>query len=815
MWQMKENFKHMKKYIYILLCLFCVVNISAQIDFSGAVYSVKSGNWSDPTLWSGGQVPSASNDVRIMDNHSVYIDIQGSVSEERVTLCRHLKIKQTARLSMGHDTGNFAKDLVINGSIECQGTFSAGRLQPGSTGDGSLYKYNSRIYMNLQDATTYITGKGYFHPGTLNIYSASGEKDVLIDLYNLVTDENFVVKSDARVTVTTDRYSYINVKGTLGVTGSTYQWSSATAKADLHVNGLIVCNDISLFTKNTTIGEGSSISINDGGSIYTQMINNGNLNKKSEAAGFNLTIAQNGLFRLGEGVNFTNLTLDNPNLTLVNNGEVRSHYSETLTSSSQITNLVNQYKPSVNTEKEKLRDIFGASHIAGWYHFTDKPFMTEGLDYYEEFGSSAIKTTLSAINGKMNSAYPFNHSWSNVNRVVELLNVPEIQDLYSRSNIKTHTFWVTSKNKGDYKDGPDFQHASYEDEEQQYYELTAKLLQDYGHLDKTFVYQNWEGDWMLRGQGVLWEKDPSLIPDDVEWNIAGMARMFRARQRGTERARYEFPDAKAKVLHGIELNKLWMKDNSGNRLTMMDNNTPCLAADVIPHCRIDLASWSAYDGGWENNDYPFPSSMWSGLEMIKYYTTGTGEYGDMPVQVGEFAINENAPYTSHSRSQIRTKYDKLCGLALAMDLPYFYLWNLYCSGQQGAPDGFTWQKGVEYETAFLYEWMDGKWLIEPDGTWGHAAEFLMEQFDTTTNVRNENLKLNELFTYPNPAKSEVRIEGVSEITGVDILDETGRLVKHKDVVIGNKIDVSDIPSGYYILKIKSKEKVFIAKLIKN
>ncbi|MBK3516209.1 T9SS type A sorting domain-containing protein [Carboxylicivirga marina] len=804
----------MKKILYIIIGLFCALNISAQIDFSGAIYSVKSGNWSDPSLWSTGRVPTGSDDVRIENNHSVYIDVQGSVSGERVVLCRHLKVKQTARLSIGHNTDNFAKDLVINGSIECQGTFSAGRVQPGSSGDGSLYTYNSRIYLNLQDATTYITGKGYFHPQTLNIFSDSGEKNVMIDLYNLVTDENLVVKSDDRVTVTTYRYSYINVKGTLGLTGSTYQWSSVSGKADLQVNGLIVCKDLSLFTKNTTAGESSSITINDGGSIYTQMINNGNLNKKAEAAGFTLNIQENGLLRLGEGVNFTNLTLDNPNFSLQNNGEVRYHYSETLTPASEIVNLVNQYKPSVNNEKAKLRDIFGASHIAGWYHFTDKPFMTEGLDYYEEFGSTAIKTTLSAINGKMSSAYPFNHSWSNVNRVVELLDVPEIKDLYSRSNIKTHTFWVTSKNKGDYKDGPDFQHASYVDEEQQWYELTAKLLENYGHLDKTFVYQNWEGDWMLRGQGVLWEKDPTLIPDDVEWTIAGMARMFRARQRGTERARNEFPDATARVMHGIEFNKLWMKDDNGNRLTMMDNNTPCLAADVIPHCRIDLASWSAYDGGWENNDYPFPSAMWTGLEMVNYYTTETGQYGDLSVQIGEFAINENAPFSSHSRSQIRTKYDKLCGLALAMDLPYFYLWNLYCSGQQGAPDGFTWQKGVEYETDFLYEWMDGKWLIEPDGSWGHAAEFLMEQFDTTTNVINfEPDKLSYQIT-PNPVSDLAKVNGLKNAS-LSIYSLRGQLIESYTNYNSELIDLSRLPVGTYVMRVTDGQKSAVLKFIKQ
>ena len=254
-------------------------------------------------------------------------------------------------------------------------------------------------------------------------------------------------------------------------------------------------------------------------------------------------------------------------------------------------------------------------------------------------------------------------------------------------------------------------------------------------MDKTFVYQNWEGDWMLRGQGVLWEKTPSLIPDDVEWDIEGMARMFRARQRGTERARNEHLSATAKVFHGIEFNKLWWNDN-GTRKTMMDSDIPCVIADVASKTRLDLTSWSAYDGGWTNSGNPHGHAMWKGLEMARYFTTETGDLSSsFPVQIGEFAINENPPYNgNNTQSVIENRYGRYIGVALGLGIPNFYLWNLYCSGQQGGPNGFTWEKGVEYEADFLYDWMDGKWLLEPDGTWGYAAEFLMEQWNNTLSL---------------------------------------------------------------------------------
>ena len=116
-----------------------------QIDFSSAVSTISSGNWSNPGIWSSGIVPDASTDVIIDDNHTVYIDIQGANSGAIVDLCRNINIKESAVLRMGHDTPNFAKDLRINGSILCNGTFSAGRNQPGNSGDGLIYNFNSRI----------------------------------------------------------------------------------------------------------------------------------------------------------------------------------------------------------------------------------------------------------------------------------------------------------------------------------------------------------------------------------------------------------------------------------------------------------------------------------------------------------------------------------------------------------------------------------------------------------------------------------------------------------------------------------------------
>ncbi len=805
-----------RKLVLTILCFYLAVSKSycqlplvsdQQIDFTNAVSTVSSGDWSNPFIWSNGIVPDASTDVIINDNHIIYIDVQGATSGAIVDLCRNINIKESAVLRMGHDTPNYAKDLRINGSILCNGTFSSGRNQPGNSGDGSIYNFNSRIFLRLLENDTYISGSGFFNPLSLNVSSPVANRNLIIDHYNIVIDNNFAIKSNNRVNATIKYYSYVHVKGSLGLTGSTFQFSSPTAKADLTIEGIVVADNVSLFTKNPTPGDSSSLTIAEKGSLFVKSINGGDLNVTSESGGFNLNIENNGLFRLGEGIDFNNLTQGNSNFTYNNNGELREHYSNTSMTKAQINAAIDAYDPNLGVDVSQIQDIFGASHIAGWYNFTDRPYLLEGLDYYQNFGATSIKTTLTAINGKMFSAYPFNHTWPNFQTIEQVAQHEMVDSLFQRTHIKTHTFWTTTKNKGDWKEGPDFLHDSYINEEQQFFDLTTHLLQTYGAMDKTFVYQNWEGDWMLRGTGNNWEQNPALIPDNIEWDIEGMARLFRARQRGTERAREQFPNATAKVYHGIEFNKLWWNDN-GTYMTMMDNDTPSVIADVVSKSRIDLSSWSAYDGGWKNSANPHGHAMWRGLQIARYFTTETGALPfSFPVQIGEFAINENPPYNfNNTENVIRERYGRYIGVALGLDIPNFYLWNLYCSGQQGGPEGFEWEKGVQYDEAFLYQWMDGKWLLEPDGSWGHAANFLMEQWVNTLSSEDEYLE-KSIKIFPNPVNKYIEIKNLNVFAVLTLMDLKGRIIKQINYHPNSQINIEHLEKGTYLLNINANEEL--------
>ena len=111
---MKQLFTQKKTIVSLILFLvfnnsFAQLSIvsNQNIDFSTAVTTIKSGNWSDTTVWSNGQVPNANTDVIINNNHTVYIDIQGSVSDQIIFyyfLEKGWKVEQTLMLEHAQHT---------------------------------------------------------------------------------------------------------------------------------------------------------------------------------------------------------------------------------------------------------------------------------------------------------------------------------------------------------------------------------------------------------------------------------------------------------------------------------------------------------------------------------------------------------------------------------------------------------------------------------------------------------------------------------------------------------------------------------------
>lgn len=77
---------------------------------------------------------------------------------------------------------------------------------------------------------------------------------------------------------------------------------------------------------------------------------------------------------------------------------------------------------------------------------------------------------------------------------------------------------------------------------------------------------------------------------------------------------------------------------------------------------------------------------------------------------------------------------------------------------------------------------------------------------------------NENFIYPNPITSAFTIQKTGntyDAVQYEIMDYSGRLLKTGSATTNTSIDISDIQPGNYILRVKSQDKEFHQKIIKN
>lgn len=136
-------------------------------------------------------------------------------------------------------------------------------------------------------------------------------------------------------------------------------------------------------------------------------------------------------------------------------------------------------------------------------------------------------------------------------------------------------------------------------------------------------------------------------------------------------------------------------------------------------------------------------------------------------------------------------------LSTSIDNPKLGEWEKY---------EFTYEETVnrELDLYFLF-WTDNKASILFDEVYFYD--------DSTTGVNPENTG-NLLNIYPNPA-SDYTIINAAEVTFIEIYDITGKNILNTVPTTDNKIDISHLSKGTYLVSLHTKGKVSTSKLIKK
>lgn len=80
----------------------------------------------------------------------------------------------------------------------------------------------------------------------------------------------------------------------------------------------------------------------------------------------------------------------------------------------------------------------------------------------------------------------------------------------------------------------------------------------------------------------------------------------------------------------------------------------------------------------------------------------------------------------------------------------------------------------------------------------------------TINSNNEDLKIQ---LYPNPAVEEIFIDGIEDNAELTIMNELGKTVYNNTINKFNRIDISALMEGIYMVKIKEGDKTVTRKLV--
>jgi hypothetical protein len=369
-----------------------------------------------------------------------------------------------------------------------------------------------------------------------------------------------------------------------------------------------------------------------------------------------------------------------------------------LTSSAESANaevrrLIEAHRPSRRTDTPPpYRDVFGTTLVDGKYFLTSKPNLIEGAEKMLELGTRVGKFWFEP--GRAARDNPWNSDW----RVMATLrDLAASSYWHSVFRLPFTTLILIAHSPNERGWNADHPEAYYQRITTDWAELVGYLYETLSERPLTIILQNWEGDWQLRGTGVLWETPP---PD---WHnrCVRYARRLAARQEGVNRARAAAPvGSRLRVGHAAEVNRVvdgW-------------KGIPTMAEHVLPLVEVDLVSYSCYD------------AMENGL------TLGPRDRNHPSIRPHGPGLRSGGRFISERSVSPRT-----CTRNISLSA------GTNCSGRRSPPECFMSHNGSSTATNSTHgplphpsppiwdpRYLRGFWLIRPDGSLSETGVYFRQ-----------------------------------------------------------------------------------------
>ncbi|MGO8699660.1 MAG: hypothetical protein ACLQVY_18325 [Limisphaerales bacterium] len=329
-------------------------------------------------------------------------------------------------------------------------------------------------------------------------------------------------------------------------------------------------------------------------------------------------------------------------------------------------------------------EIFGAAHVDGKYYLTSEDFLDEGAEQVLASGSKVIKLYLTS------SRYPWNSDWpKNVRNLTGMARTPYFRSVFSKP-FRTFILTAYALGRDDHywTEGITAEQAA--DETRQFYDLSKYLLLTYKGTGKTFVLQQWEGDWALRRSSPK-AYDADYLPSATA--VRGMIQWLNARQAGIVKARAEVGETGVHVYGAVEANRV--EDSMAGK--------PGVANSVLPFTTVDLASYSSY------HFLDTAEHLAAAVDYLAAHLPATAVFGQNPhsVYLGEFGYPEHG---SEGVDGLNRRMDSAVSVVKEKGLPWAVYWEVYCN----EPLNNALELPLNGKTNSPN--LRGFWMVKPDAT---------------------------------------------------------------------------------------------------
>jgi hypothetical protein len=348
------------------------------------------------------------------------------------------------------------------------------------------------------------------------------------------------------------------------------------------------------------------------------------------------------------------------------------------------TTSAQNYDYGTNIPLEAYNFVLGTNSFPPKYQFSKDSKLIEQAKQTRALGSNIFKTSITERLLK-----DYNYKPSDAKNIMDVIKLISDYDKVFEMDFKYYFFWVHTATGIKWKEG-----ISEKQEEILYKEMfdfTSYLLKKYNNSGKTFMIGNWEGDWLLHGEG---KRDTTPSKETVD----NMTKWLQIRQRAIADAKEKSKSKNVNVYYYIEVN-LAVKGMTGGT---------CITRDILPNVDVDFVSYSSYESSKKKDYQANKESM---TKVLNYIESQLKPKKGLPFKRRVF-IGEYGGHAFDDKPETHLmQFDNIkdiMQITLEEDLPFALHWQLY-NNEYDKVDGRSKnmslinEKGEKRPTYFLHQ----------------------------------------------------------------------------------------------------------------